>query len=89
MSSKSDNVPLPSPNSNVKPLNYREQFQGREVVSRFIDPCEAASKATMACMNKNNYNRDKCLDYFQAYRECKNAWIEQRKEDRRNGRPSS
>ncbi|KAJ3995995.1 hypothetical protein F5050DRAFT_1572390, partial [Lentinula boryana] len=52
-------------------------------------PCEAASKATMACMNKNNYDREKCLDYFQAYRECKNAWIEQRKEDRRNGRPSS
>ncbi|KAH7879312.1 uncharacterized protein C8R40DRAFT_1166554 [Lentinula edodes] len=48
MSTKSDVVPLPPASANVKPLNYREQFQGREVVSRFIDPCEAASKATMA-----------------------------------------
>ncbi|KAJ3483107.1 hypothetical protein NLI96_g6534 [Meripilus lineatus] len=30
-----------------------------------------------------------CLEYFQAYRDCKKAWIEQRKADRRAGRPSS
>ena len=26
-------------------------------------------------MNKNDYDRDKCLDYFQAYRDCKKAWV--------------
>jgi len=54
-------------------------------------------------MNKNDFDRDKCLDYFQAYRDCKKAWVsatirlwlnftyfvqmDQRKADRRAGRP--
>ena len=29
----------------------------------------------MDCMNHNDYDRDKCLDYFQAYRDCKKAWV--------------
>ncbi|PFH49965.1 hypothetical protein AMATHDRAFT_146378 [Amanita thiersii Skay4041] len=77
---------LPPPQDNVKPLDYKEQFEGRQVASQFIDPCAAASKASMDCLNRNNYDRDACLDYFQAYRDCKKAWIEKRKEDRRNGR---
>ncbi|KAJ7281797.1 hypothetical protein C8J57DRAFT_1298567 [Mycena rebaudengoi] len=78
---------LPHPHENVEPLDYREQFQGRES-SKFIDPCEAASKASLKCMDKNNYDRSECMDYFQAYRDCKAAWIQRRKDDRRNGRPS-
>ncbi|KAF8349518.1 hypothetical protein F5887DRAFT_1270347 [Amanita rubescens] len=77
---------LPAPEDNVKPLNYKEQFEGRHVASKFIDPCAAASEASMECMNRNDYDRDACLDYFQAYRDCKKAWIQQRKEDRRAGR---
>ncbi|KAF9499569.1 hypothetical protein BDN71DRAFT_1502910 [Pleurotus eryngii] len=78
-----------APEDNVKPLNYREQFQGRHAPSQFIDPCEAAAKASLQCMNRNDFARDKCTDYFQAYRDCKKAWIEQRKEDRRAGRPTT
>ncbi|EDR14099.1 uncharacterized protein LACBIDRAFT_244368 [Laccaria bicolor S238N-H82] len=81
--------PVPAPEDNVKPLNYREQFSGRHVSSKFIDPCAAASKASMDCLNRNNYDRDACLDYFQAYRDCKNSWIQQRKDDRRAGRPTT
>ncbi|KAG5731469.1 hypothetical protein E4T56_gene4361 [Termitomyces sp. T112] len=80
---------LPHPEDNVKPLNYREQFQGRHVASQFIDPCAAAAKASMDCMSRNDYDRDFCLDYFQAYRDCKKSWINQRKEDRRAGRPTT
>lgn len=29
----------------------------------------------MDCMNHNDYDRDQCLDYFQAYRDCKKAWV--------------
>ena len=29
----------------------------------------------MDCLNRNNYDRDACLDYFQAYRDCKNSWV--------------
>ncbi|KAF8260712.1 cysteine alpha-hairpin motif superfamily, partial [Lactarius quietus] len=49
-------------------------------------PCDEASKASMDCLNRNDYDRDKCLDFFQAYRDCKKAWIEQRKADRRAGK---
>ena len=38
-------------------------------------PCKAASKASMDCLDKNDYDRDKCLEYFQAYRDCKKAWV--------------
>ncbi|KDR65721.1 hypothetical protein GALMADRAFT_260122 [Galerina marginata CBS 339.88] len=80
---------ISAPEANVKPLNYRELFSGRQVSSKFIDPCAAASQASMDCLNRNDYDRDACLEYFQAYRDCKNAWIKQRKEDRRAGRPSA
>jgi len=76
--------PIPAPEDNVKPLDYKEQFSGR-VTSKFIDPCAAASKASMDCLNRNDYDRDSCLDYFQAYRDCKNTWIKQKKQDRRAG----
>ncbi len=29
----------------------------------------------MECMNRNDYDRDACLGYFQAYRDCKKAWV--------------
>ncbi len=32
----------------------------------------------MDCMNHHDYDRDKCLDYFQAYRDCKKAWVSPR-----------
>ncbi|KAJ7634119.1 hypothetical protein DFH06DRAFT_678811 [Mycena polygramma] len=40
--------PLPHPHDNVEPLDYKEQFQGREP-SKFVDPCEGASKASLKC----------------------------------------
>ncbi|KAF8202515.1 hypothetical protein BJ912DRAFT_1053688 [Pholiota molesta] len=80
--------PISAPEDNLKPLNYKEQFSGRHVSSKFIDPCADASKASMDCLNRSNYDRDACLEYFQAYRECKNTWIQQRKADRRAGKPA-
>jgi hypothetical protein len=38
-------------------------------------PCAEASKASMDCLNRHDYDRDKCLDFFQAYRDCKKAWV--------------
>ncbi|KAF9515121.1 hypothetical protein BS47DRAFT_810823 [Hydnum rufescens UP504] len=69
-------------------INYREAFQGRASDSHFIDPCHEASKASMSCLDKNNYDRDKCLELFRIYRECKSAWLNQRRADRRAGRPT-
>ncbi|KAJ7224379.1 hypothetical protein GGX14DRAFT_649992 [Mycena pura] len=102
MSSTSES-PLPDPHDNVEPLDYKEQFKGREP-SKFVEfvqsdsgctvsdpltsPCEGASKASLKCMDLNNYDRSACMDYFQAYRDCKAAWIERRRDDRRAGRVS-
>ncbi|KAK0497191.1 hypothetical protein EDD18DRAFT_1161053 [Armillaria luteobubalina] len=80
---------ISAPQDNAKPLNYREQFQGRHAPSKFIDPCEAASKASLSCLSRNNYDRDACQAYFQAYRDCKAAWLQQRRDDRKAGRPTS
>ena len=41
----------------------------------YVSPCAAASKASMDCLNRNNYDRDSCLDYFRAYRDCKKLWV--------------
>ena len=38
-------------------------------------PCAAASQASMDCLNRNDYDRDACIEYFQAYRDCKNTWV--------------
>ncbi|TFY61187.1 hypothetical protein EVG20_g7151 [Dentipellis fragilis] len=74
----------PSPWATSKPNNYRDTFGARSVTSEFADPCVEASKASMECLNRHDYDRDKCLDFFQAYRDCKKAWIEQRKSERRS-----
>ena len=29
----------------------------------------------MDCLKRHDYDRDKCLDFFQAYRDCKKAWV--------------
>jgi len=29
----------------------------------------------MDCLNRHDYDRDKCLDFFQAYRDYKKEWV--------------
>ncbi|KAF9245232.1 hypothetical protein BU15DRAFT_41205 [Melanogaster broomeanus] len=82
----SSEAPLPSPQDNVKPKDYYAKFTARKSYTEYTDPCEDASKASLSCMDRNGYNRDKCMQYFQAYKDCKRAWIDQRRADRRSGR---
>ncbi|KAH9964396.1 hypothetical protein BJV74DRAFT_302893 [Russula compacta] len=75
---------MPADDSSVPvftPKNYKETFQKRTVTSQFADPCEEASKASMDCLNRHDYDRDKCLDFFQAYRDCKRVWNDARQID--------
>ncbi|PIL24985.1 hypothetical protein GSI_12872 [Ganoderma sinense ZZ0214-1] len=78
-------VILPDPQTNAQPEPYLKHFKDKEI-SKFVDPCAHATKASLDCMNKHDYDRDKCLDYFQAYRDCKKAWMDQRKADRKAGK---
>jgi len=40
-----------------------------------ISPCEVAAKASMDCLEKNDYKRPQCLRFFEAYKECKKTWV--------------
>ncbi|KAG9018411.1 Mitochondrial copper homeostasis protein [Tulasnella sp. JGI-2019a] len=40
----------------------------------------------MKCLDRNNYNKGACSAYFDAYKECKKAWMQRRKDDMRNGK---
>lgn len=43
--------------------------------SQFYDPCAEASKMSMKCLERNNYDKDMCIEYFKAYKECKQEWV--------------
>ena len=34
-----------------------------------------AAKASMECMNRNDYKKYLCKDFFEAYRDCKKTWV--------------
>lgn len=40
-----------------------------------ISPCAQAAKESMDCLNRNDYDRASCTDFFIAYRDCKKAWV--------------
>ena len=113
MSSKDD---ITAPSETKTPRNWQETLKNKSlycmhvslriltwctVPSKHTDPCLAASTASMKCLDNNDYNRDECLEYFKAYRECKSQWyvtgnicvhltdneyrLKQRRADRRAG----
>ncbi|EFR01692.1 cytochrome c oxidase-assembly factor COX23, mitochondrial [Trichophyton rubrum MR1459] len=47
--------------------------------SEYMDPCQDFADRSIKCMRRNNGDRDMCTDYFQAYRDCKKAWLNQKK----------
>jgi len=32
-------------------------------------------QSIMDCLNRRDYDHDKCLDFFQAYHDCKKEWV--------------
>ncbi|EEP79940.1 predicted protein [Uncinocarpus reesii 1704] len=51
--------------------------------SEFFDPCQEFADRSIKCMRRNGGDRDMCGDYFQAYRDCKKAWMAQKDEAKR------
>ncbi|KAK4112367.1 hypothetical protein N656DRAFT_679192, partial [Canariomyces notabilis] len=43
--------------------------------SEFLDPCQEAASRSIRCLHRNGGDRTMCGDYFQAYRDCKKAWV--------------
>ncbi|CAI4063865.1 Cox23p SKDI_08G1620 [Saccharomyces kudriavzevii IFO 1802] len=50
--------------------------------SQYYDPCEESSKLSFQCLERNDYDRSKCQEYFDAYRECKKQWLTARRKNR-------
>ena len=44
-------------------------------ITSSLSPCEAAAKASMDCLEQNDYKRSQCLHVFEAYKECKKTWV--------------
>ncbi|KAJ5485040.1 Cytochrome c oxidase-assembly factor cox23 [Penicillium diatomitis] len=43
--------------------------------SEYYDPCQDFADRSLKCMKRNNFDREMCGDYFQAYRDCKKNWV--------------
>jgi cytochrome c oxidase assembly protein subunit 23 len=77
--SKPDDLPFPRPAVSYDypdPTTQTEKNAFRtKGASKFYDPCGPASQASMKCLDRNNYDRSKCQEAFDAYRECKRLWV--------------
>ncbi|KAF8933835.1 hypothetical protein EDD21DRAFT_363820 [Dissophora ornata] len=51
--------------------------------SQYMDPCQAQTKASMKCMDENNYDKRRCTRFFKDYSDCKKKWLESLREERR------
>ncbi|RPB25073.1 cytochrome c oxidase-assembly factor cox-23 [Terfezia boudieri ATCC MYA-4762] len=86
-----DKTPTPSvtytaPTYREDPVDakVKRKFRGKGA-SEYYDPCQDAANRSIQCLNRNFGDREMCSDYFQAYRDCKKKWIDERKEDRKKG----
>ncbi|CAI6099598.1 unnamed protein product [Clonostachys chloroleuca] len=52
----------------------RRKFENKST-SEFYDPCQAAAQQSYKCLFRNGGDKSMCGEYFQAYRDCKQAWV--------------
>ncbi|KAK0391567.1 hypothetical protein NLU13_1067 [Sarocladium strictum] len=58
----------------------KKKFETKEK-SQYYDPCQEAAQRSYKCLFRNGGNKDMCGEYFQAYRDCKQAWTEKRRKE--------
>ncbi|KAF7553333.1 hypothetical protein G7Z17_g3684 [Cylindrodendrum hubeiense] len=63
----------PEDNSAAWSGDKRRKFESKSK-SEFYDPCQEAAQRSYKCLFRNNGDKDMCGEYFQAYRNCKQAW---------------
>ncbi|KAK7421177.1 Mitochondrial copper homeostasis protein [Neonectria punicea] len=56
----------------------RRKFETKSK-SEYYDPCQEAAQRSYKCLFRNGGDKAMCGEYFQAYRDCKQAWTEERK----------
>ncbi|KAI0995075.1 hypothetical protein K3495_g13106 [Podosphaera aphanis] len=52
----------------------KARFQSKRP-GEYMDPCQEAASKSLKCLNRNGGDKDMCIDYFQAYRDCKKQWL--------------
>ncbi|KAK7450063.1 cytochrome c oxidase-assembly factor cox-23 [Colletotrichum acutatum] len=52
----------------------KAKFEGK-AKSEYFDPCQELAQKSIKCLHRNGGDRTMCGDYFQAYRDCKKAWV--------------
>lgn len=60
-------------------MSNRVQFLAK-ADSQYYDPCAEASKMSLNCLERNNYKKAMCEEYFQIYRDCKKMWVSNKKQ---------
>ncbi|PFH56891.1 hypothetical protein XA68_15818 [Ophiocordyceps unilateralis] len=72
-----------SPDKAPKPWNEetKQRLKGK-TKSEFYDPCQEAAQRSYKCLYRNGGDKTMCGEYFQAYRDCKEAWTKRWREER-------
>lgn len=63
------------------PIQREGATQG---ATHYVTDCKKANLESLACIEKNYSNRSACEPFFAAYKECRRAENERRKEDNAN-----
>ncbi|KAL5608536.1 hypothetical protein FOBRF1_009033 [Fusarium oxysporum] len=73
-----------SSDADTQPWNddKRRKFETKSK-SEFYDPCQEAAQRSYRCLFRNGGDKNMCGEYFQAYRDCKQAWTDKRKKEGR------
>ena len=56
-----------------------------KLINPRVNPCIAEHFESLACLNANHYNRDKCGAEFLNYQDCKTFWNKLSKKRRKLG----
>ncbi|KAG0231576.1 hypothetical protein B0O80DRAFT_426806 [Mortierella sp. GBAus27b] len=62
--------------------DFNKTFYVKEK-TQYLDPCREQTKASLRCMDENNYDKRRCTRFFKDYSDCKKQWMATLREDRR------
>ncbi|KAI1319862.1 Mitochondrial copper homeostasis protein [Mortierella claussenii] len=71
---------IPTSDEELKKFNKEYYVKAQ---SQYMDPCRAQTKASMKCMDDNNYDKRRCTRFFKDYSDCKKKWLASLREERR------
>ena len=85
----SSEQPPPTADTRQPPQQEPQHRRGtpRKWTDRAVNFCLDEANASYKCLSDNGYDKAKCEDYFEAYRNCKKEFNKIKAERRRQGLP--